>query len=146
EVALKLDDCELNGVAERTAAFVEAGVKRRLLRQLAEEPIVVQADEQRLRQALLALVMNALESSPSAEVTIRTGRTSEGGYIEVADDGPGMPAETLARAGDPFFTTKPTGTGLGLPVVRQIAHAHGSELVLSSKPGSGTSARIVFPR
>ena len=56
-----------------------------------------------------------------------------------------MDAATLARLGEPFFTTKTTGTGLGLAVVKAVARAHQGELLLSSRPGRGTCATLVLP-
>ncbi len=67
--------------------------------------------------------------------------------IEVSDDGPGMSPQVMARAGEPYFTTR-AGTGalgLGLFVARGIAEAHGGCLELESRPGEGTRARIVLP-
>jgi signal transduction histidine kinase len=65
--------------------------------------------------------------------------------VEVADDGPGIPAELNDRIFDPFFTTKPQGSGLGLPIVRKIVDAHDGRIDLSSVPGSGTRFRVTLP-
>jgi signal transduction histidine kinase len=65
--------------------------------------------------------------------------------VEVADDGPGVPAELNDRIFDPFFTTKPQGSGLGLPIVRKIVDAHDGRIDLSSAPGQGTRFRVTLP-
>ena len=67
--------------------------------------------------------------------------------LEVADDGPGMPAEVASRIFEPFFTTKPPrdGTGLGLSIVYGIVHQHGGEISLESRPGAGTRIRVELP-
>ena len=65
--------------------------------------------------------------------------------VEVADDGPGVPADLNDRIFDPFFTTKPQGSGLGLPIVRKIVDAHDGRIDLSSAPGQGTRFRVTLP-
>ena len=65
--------------------------------------------------------------------------------LTISDNGPGIDAATLARLGEPFFTTRTTGTGLGLAVVKAVARAHRGELQLRSRPGRGTCATLVLP-
>jgi signal transduction histidine kinase len=66
--------------------------------------------------------------------------------MDVVDRGQGMESEILERAKDPFFTTRPSGTGLGLPIVQRIMAAHGGEIRLSSSEGEGTTASLFIPR
>jgi len=65
--------------------------------------------------------------------------------VEVIDDGPGVPAHLSDRIFNPFFTTKTTGTGLGLPIVRKIIDAHDGRIDLTSEPGQGTRFRVTLP-
>jgi two-component system sensor histidine kinase HydH len=65
--------------------------------------------------------------------------------IEVRDHGHGMEPDVLERALNPFFTTRPSGTGLGLPIVQRITEAHGGKLTLESEAGRGTTARVILP-
>ena len=65
--------------------------------------------------------------------------------LSVSDNGPGIEPATLARLGEPFFTTKTTGTGLGLAVVQAVVRAHRGELRLRSRVGRGTCATLVLP-
>jgi signal transduction histidine kinase len=65
--------------------------------------------------------------------------------VDVADDGPGVPAELSDRIFDPFFTTKPEGSGLGLPIVRKIVDAHDGRIDVTSAPGQGTRFRVALP-
>lgn len=65
--------------------------------------------------------------------------------VDVADDGPGVPAELSDRIFDPFFTTKPEGSGLGLPIVRKIVDAHDGRIDVTSTPGTGTRFRVTLP-
>ena len=103
-------------------------------------------DPGRLRQALLNLLLNALQAMPDGGVLSVRARTV-GGHAEltVADTGVGMDRMTRTRAFEPFFTTRPTGTGLGLAVVREIAEAHGARVSMASRPGRGTIVRLRLP-
>jgi signal transduction histidine kinase len=100
-----------------------------------------------LKQALFNLVRNALEALPEAG-TLRVGWSGSRREVElfVADDGPGMSPELLARARRPFVTTRAQGTGLGLAIVDRLVREAGGRLELESAPGSGTTARIRLPR
>jgi signal transduction histidine kinase len=65
--------------------------------------------------------------------------------VTVGDSGPGIEPEKLKRIFEPFFSTKPGGTGLGLPIAQQIVAEHGGRLVLESSPGHGTTATVFLP-
>lgn len=94
-----------------------------------------------------ALVRNAEDAAPDGTVHIRLLQTAESLEITVADDGPGMPPEVLARATEPFFTTKPAsaGSGLGLFLSKTVAESLGGTLHLLSEPGRGTTATVSLP-
>jgi signal transduction histidine kinase len=100
-----------------------------------------------LKQALFNLVRNALEALPEAG-TLRVGWSGSRREVElfVADDGPGMSPELLAKARRPFVTTRAQGTGLGLAIVDRLVREAGGRFELESAPGSGTTARIRLPR
>ena len=65
--------------------------------------------------------------------------------VDVSDDGPGVSADLSDRIFDPFFSTKPQGSGLGLPIVRKIVDAHEGRIDLASTPGGGTRFRVTLP-
>ena len=109
-----------------------------------------QADRDLLAGALENLLQNAVEAHPrDASVIVRTAfssaRQMPGVLVSVEDKGAGMSARVRERALDDFFTTKETGTGLGLPFVRRVAEAHGGEISLISKDGAGTVVRMFIP-
>jgi two-component system sensor histidine kinase RegB len=99
-------------------------------------------------RALRTLVKNAFDAS-APRSPVRVAVQSQNGFVrfEVRDSGAGMTAETLQRAGEPFFTTKPAGAGfgLGLFLVRTFADRWGGALALSSEPGAGTVATLTLP-
>jgi len=98
---------------------------------------------EKLRQVLVNLVRNAAEAAgPGGRVDVAVAERDGAADVEVADSGPGIPAEGRARLFEPFFTTKAHGTGLGLAVSRAIARAHGGELASESTAGGG--ARFVL--
>ncbi|MBN2505424.1 MAG: hypothetical protein JXQ71_01895 [Verrucomicrobia bacterium] len=105
------------------------------------------ADPGQLTQALLNLVINALQAvGQSGRVHIDARRTEPGAVrIEVWDSGPGVPAELHASVFDPYFTTKPDGTGLGLWIVQQILAAHGGTVHVATCPGGGASFTLRLP-
>lgn len=106
----------------------------------------VWADADRLKQILLNLVLNAIEVSPQGgEVTVEIRSVRQGVLLEVTDHGPGIPAEHLENIFNPFFTTKETGTGLGLALVHQMVVEHGGQIGVDSTPGRGSVFRVTLP-
>ena len=110
----------------------------------AGPPVVVVGDGERLAQVAHNLVRNALaHTPPGTEVTVSTGVTERMGYIQVSDNGPGIPPGVAGRVFDRFYQGDPSrsasGTGLGLAIVRAIAEAlHGSAAVAASPQGGAT--------
>jgi signal transduction histidine kinase len=113
----------------------------------------IKGDAGQLAEAVTHLVRNAFDalSENPGKVVVRTyvpaafpssGRTV---CVEVSDNGSGMEPALLARATDPFFTTHIRGRGLGLSIAKGIARAHGGSLAIDSKPGEGTTVRILLP-
>ncbi len=111
----------------------------------------VRIHEARLAQVVINLIVNAAQSFDPAqalrnEIRVRTGSAEGRAVIEVADNGPGIPAAIRGRVFDPFFTTKPpAGRGLGLAVCEGIVRAAGGELEVESLAGLGTVFRVVLP-
>ncbi|NIL97998.1 MAG: sensor histidine kinase [Planctomycetales bacterium] len=103
-------------------------------------------DPETLRAALLNLVLNAQQAMPSGgQLVVRTRTTTQGVALDLIDTGCGMDAATINRAFDAFFSSKPGGTGLGLPTTRKIIKAHGGSLSVQSEPGRGSQFTIELP-
>jgi two-component system, NtrC family, nitrogen regulation sensor histidine kinase NtrY len=107
---------------------------------------LLDGDPDQLDQALINLVQNAVDAAAETGGGVRMGWTQRDGVVEiwVEDDGPGLPSS--ANLFVPFFTTKPSGSGIGLALSRQIAEAHGGSLVVENREdGRGCRARLVLP-
>jgi signal transduction histidine kinase len=94
----------------------------------------------------------AIEGAGTVTLRSRAARAPLGGgetdavILEVADNGKGIPPEVEKRLFDPFFSTKETGTGLGLPIAARIVEKHGGMLQYQTQPGRGTTFGVVLPR
>lgn len=104
------------------------------------------ADEQQVRQAVLNLVINAIQALPGGgRVAIDVGASGDRLWVTVEDDGPGLSEEGLRRAFEPFYTTKEGGTGLGLSIAFQIADQHGGDLTVANREPGGSRFRLELP-
>jgi signal transduction histidine kinase len=93
------------------------------------------------------VVPNAIQASPAGEaVRVELRGNRQGVTIEVRDAGPGIAAAELERVFELYYTTKPDGSGLGLPIALRIVEDHGGTLTLDSRPGHGATATIFLPR
>lgn len=108
-------------------------------------PVV--GDAHRLEQAFLNLICNAAEAMPQGGTLTLRIRAHGDGAVEVVfhDTGVGIPPEEVERALRPFYSTKPLGTGLGLPLVARIVRAHAGRLDFDSRVGQGTTVRVILP-
>ncbi len=101
-----------------------------------------------LNQIWVNLIDNAIQATGrKGHIKVHAGVDRGNVFVEVKDDGPGIPVTALKRIFDPFFTTKPVGqgTGLGLSVVKTIVERHGGEISVTSTPGEGACFRVVLP-
>ncbi len=107
----------------------------------------VHCDVNQIKQVLINLVKNGIEAMPGGgKLKIRSSNDRSGYVvIEVEDQGGGIPQEIIKRLGEPFYTTKQSGTGLGLTVCFKIIQAHGGELTFTSIPNQGTTAVVKLP-
>lgn len=146
-------DTDLNALAERAADLVGHQMKLKqveLRLQLQPDLPYIRADDGQIRQAILALLMNAQDATPSGgHVEVATHREgAEAVGLTVSDDGCGIPRELLGKIFSPFFTTKPLGqgTGLGLAICQSIVEQHrGTIEVQSEGAGKGTVVTVRLP-
>jgi signal transduction histidine kinase len=146
---LSLETVALRSLLADLTTFIgpECGRKGVSLSLVVEgEPENVEADGFQLKHAVLNLVLNALQATPSGgTIVIGVRGDADELAIEVRDTGEGMTGEVLPRAFDAFFTTREGGTGLGLPITRRIVEAHGGTVAMRSREGEGTVATISLP-
>jgi signal transduction histidine kinase len=151
DMPLKRDHHDLREIARSTIDLLATQAKRarvKLEARLPDLPAQVLVDRRRLRQALVNLVLNGIEAA-SAGGTVRIAVDSPGGstsaVLTVEDDGSGIPEHLQKLVLEPFTSTKPNGTGLGLSTARRIVERHGGRLSLRSAPGKGTAVAIELP-
>jgi signal transduction histidine kinase len=103
-------------------------------------------DSELVLPVLENLIRNAIEAtSGKGHIRVEAKKAEEDLIISVTDDGPGMDVRTRARAGEEFFTTKATGSGLGLSFAKRVAEAHGGRMTIESEPGKGTRVALELP-
>ena len=139
----------LKGVKQATEVqATERGLDAGVVRFVVANGMHVSADASLLRQALANVISNALDAvaektGPAVHVTATN--TSGQAVITVADNGCGMDEATLANMFQPFFTTKASGSGIGLYLTRQILRLHGGDVRLESSPRRGTTVILLLP-
>ncbi len=157
---------DVNTVVDQTLRLFEATTPKSLhvKTALSSEPVIVNADEGQLQQAVLNLCLNARDAMPNGGILVINTRpvtvdaerarqfpdAAPGEYvmISVADSGVGIAEDTLSRIYEPFFTTKEQGkgTGLGLSVVYGVVRSHNGHITVNSELNSGTIFTIYLPR
>ncbi len=125
-------------------AIREKGIEVRLER---GKPCKVLVDPELMKQALLNLILNAVQAMKEGGELSLGWRCDESSVpIQVKDTGEGIPSEILERIFDPFYSTKRGGTGLGLAIVKRIVDEHRGELRVTSQPGAGSTFEMALPR
>ena len=149
---LEAEPVDLTALAEDAARDARAVAPDRPIDAVADGPLVVTGDEQRLRQVIANVVGNALVHTPAeTPIEIRTFQEDGIAVVEITDQGPGMTQEVAARAFERFYRADPArsrqrgGSGLGLAIVDATVKAHGGSTRLRSAPGEGTTVRIELP-
>ncbi|MCK5657073.1 MAG: GHKL domain-containing protein, partial [Deltaproteobacteria bacterium] len=136
-----LSECQVEKVLEKNLEFLEVELKRRDItveKRFAENGTPVYADADLLYRAFLNIFVNAMEAlddGGAIKVVTRYQDSQEDSLeVVISDTGAGISKETIAKIFDPFFTTRETGTGLGLPIVRNIIESHGGTVQIESPP------------
>lgn len=153
EIEASPEPCDLAVVVRETIELAQMQIESKrmapmpatLIEALVPESLPCSVDDRLVSQALLNLLLNAHEAMNESPVPlIHVSLSAQGERIKlvVADNGPGIPAESLDRIFNPFFTTKDEGTGLGLSIVHRIVEAHNGTIKATNVPGSGARFEI----
>ena len=145
--ALKLEKQDLNKIIEEVLLLYEAGACT-FDAVFSNIPAVMYADTTAIRQVLHNIFKNAAEAAEEAaqpEVHIHTDNTDGKITLTVANNGKSFSKDMLTNAFEPYVTDKPTGTGLGLPVVKKIVEEHGGRIALSNPAEGGACVKITLP-
>ena len=146
---LKLQPSELNRQVREVIEFfrpkaAKAGIE--VVDYLAADLPTVLLDRESFRGALLNLVLNAEQAMPDGgQLVVRTYGTADGVALDLIDTGCGMDQKTQSQIFEAFFSTRSSGSGLGLPTARKIIEAHGGRITLQSEPGHGTQFTVKLP-
>lgn len=144
----KLDLKNLIPASLKLIASDAEELKINITTEIDPDASLVTADSDRLNQVLLNLYLNAIQAmSNGGTLNVSTKKTAQQGIvdIEIKDSGIGISEDSLKRILDPYFTTKPEGTGLGLAMVNKILDEHGGSIHFASKVGKGTTVKISLP-
>jgi len=147
----RFEAMDMNVVVREVLRFLELDFRQSKVELKTDlEPLLpdVEIDETQFKQALMNLLVNARQVLTSGgNVSIATRAGSRGDVVlEIEDDGPGIPEEIRERIFEVFYSSRGGGTGLGLPIARQIIEKHGGTIELDSEEGRGTRYTIHLPR
>lgn len=136
-------------ILEKTLQFLEPELARRAIKvqkNFPAEPLPVLVDQDLLYRAFLNILLNAIQAmADGGTITVKVRYDSGRVEIEITDSGPGLSPEEQIKAFQPFFTTKEKGSGLGLPIVKNIIEAHKGTIHLNNTKPGGASIRIFLP-
>jgi two-component system, sporulation sensor kinase E len=139
----------VNTLVEESVRFFAGEIKDRDIvveQELRSDLPVLELDRDQMKQAFYNLIKNSFEAMKSRGILrIRTDMDESHVLIRFSDTGGGISTENLSRVFEPYFTTKPSGTGLGLLIVRRIVREHGGELSIESSEGKGLTVTIRLP-
>jgi len=139
----------VNSLVEETVRFLAAEIKDRDIvveQELRSDLPMLELDRDQMKQAFYNVIKNSFEAMKSRGILrIRTDMDESHVLVRFSDTGGGISTENLSRVFEPYFTTKPSGTGLGLLIVRRIVREHGGELSIESSEGKGLTLTIRLP-
>ena len=149
QLELDRQPTDLNELLEDLVDFFlpQAQAQRAKLRlRRSEEPLVAEVDSKLIKQALLNLMINALQAMPEGgELILSAARQDGQALVDVIDTGKGIAPEALEKIFDAYYTSKKGGTGLGLAMTRRIIREHGGQLTVKSELGKGSDFSLRLP-
>ena len=154
DTPLRHDRTDLGALMTRTVNLLHGRAAQAQVQILVDQPaspVIAMVDARRIGQALINLGLNAVQALESAHrpgtiyVALTCDPLRREACFVVTDDGPGIPAPLREAALDPFVSTRPDGTGLGLPQAKRAAERHGGRLELAASPQGGTRVTLILP-
>lgn len=145
-VQLRPQDVSCRELVEAALAYVELDGRRVTVRNEVAPELKMQVDPDRMRQVLLNILLNAVQSIESEGVISIRARVEDGRLtVSVRDSGCGMSPEQVEKIFSPFYTTKEKGTGLGLAIATKVVELHGGRIDVESEPGNGSTFHVRVP-
>jgi signal transduction histidine kinase len=148
-IAMRLEKTDLAQLIDRAVADLEKHsppLDVSIYKNYAPDIPPFLLDGQLMERVMYNLLLNAAQASPpQGTVTVKTRQFNETVEIDVIDRGPGIEPKHLESIFNPFFTTKPSGVGLGLAIVSKIVDEHGGKITVESEPGEGSVFRVYLP-
>jgi len=147
--AVELEEKNVVPVIRNVVSLLEFEARKKNVRlsfDCNQEIIQIECDENRLKQVFLNFIKNGIEAMPNGgELHVKTVIHNNNVQISIQDSGIGIPKEKLKKLGEPFFTTKKNGNGLGLMVSFKIIESHNGKVFVESEPNKGTTFNIILP-
>jgi signal transduction histidine kinase len=153
KTSFELKTFDLNEIVSETLDFVSslAVAKTVTLRAtLADSPLPIKGDRVQLQQVLLNLIINAMDATSymppeSRLITVRNARSGDRAEFSTTDSGTGIPSSNLSAIFEPFFSTKPSGMGMGLSIARTILENHGGKITAENQMSTGAKLTVKLP-
>ena len=146
---LELKDYDMNEILDEVADFVTPEIKQKkilILKSYDADLPQCHLDSNLIKQAILNIIINAEQAMENGgELMIRTSKDKKYIQIDITDTGPGIPKDIIDKIFQVYFSTKKTGTGLGLPTAKRIIEDHRGTISVQSEEGKGTNFSITLP-
>ncbi|WP_053363774.1 PAS domain S-box protein [Bacillus sp. FJAT-27251] len=147
--AVELEERNIVPILGNTVSLLEFEARKRNVKlhfDFNEDIVQIECDENRLKQVFLNFIKNGIEAMPAGgDLFVRANVAGSNVEISIQDTGVGIPPETLKKIGEPFYTTKKNGNGLGLMVSFKIIESHNGKVYIESEQNKGTTFKILLP-
>ena len=144
-----MEKVDIKDLVEATLSFMKTEIEDRSIKVRCKWPKIIpdiSGDSNQLKQVVYNLIKNASQAMPEGgRIDIKCKVNTDNLQLSVSDTGSGIPGKDIGNIFEPYFTSKKSGTGLGLMIVERIVREHGAELAVESEPGKGTVFTISFP-
>jgi PAS domain S-box-containing protein len=147
--AVELEEQNIIPIVQNVVSMLKFEARKRNVKlefDTVEEIVQIECDENRLKQVFLNFIKNGIEAMPDGgDLRVKAEIHDENIVISIQDTGVGIPPETLKKIGEPFYTTKKNGNGLGLMVSFKIIESHNGKVYIESEQNKGTTFKILLP-